>query len=178
MDNMPRFQPGRRTLFGWLRETFESRTLAEMSVWYCIIAAGGLVTITLILGSIGGPAAALPALVLWPIFLVWLWVALVRIAWRSGPARMETSTFKYMQIAFAVTTLWTVFTRADLSSDYKIITFLLLTFDAVVMSMALVFLLLAWCSRSKVPWRTYREIVTMSLIFAFQIYLTHPAASR
>jgi hypothetical protein len=168
--------PQDRTLFGRLKACFIDRTLAEMSVWYCILAAGSLVAIVLVLGGLGGPAAILPGLLLWLIFLIWLWISLIRIAWRSAPERMETSTFKYMQVVFIATAFLTLLARNELMKEWKILSLLFLSFDTAVAGMAIVFLALAWCSRSKVPHRTYREILSMGAILTLQVYLTEPWA--
>lgn len=167
-----------------LKEYFEDRTVAEMSIWFWIAAVSGLmlmvlaVAAALCLVAVAGQSSdtaelviVLGGVVLWFGFLVWLWISLARIARGWGPERLGTSIFKHLQIAFLIITVLTMLGRGVLIEDFRILLLLLVAFDVVILGMIMVFLLLAWSARCRVPWRTYREILVIATMFVLQIIM-------
>ncbi len=175
-----------RTLAGRLRRYFQYRSIAEMSIWFCIVAVAGLIITSLAslglgtLAGIGGQSSAtvgavmLGGLVLWLGFLVWLWRRFVRIARGWGAERLGAPTFRCMQVTFLVVAAVTMFAQGVLFEERTIFALLLLSFDTVIVGMAFVFLLLAWSARCRVPWRTHAEVFGMAAMLVLEVLLTKP----
>jgi len=89
MDDNLLVPPGRRpTRHQWLKENFEDRTVAEMSVWFCIAATGSFIVAVLllpVLGGICGLAGVFVELIVWLGSLAWLARSFVRIAAAGAP---------------------------------------------------------------------------------------------
>ena len=167
-----------------LKEYFIDRSIAEMSIWFCIAAISSLILMVLgvatalhLTETAGeshdtlGLAIILGGLILWIGFLGWLWISLVRIARGWGPEHLGTHIFKHLQMGFFFATALTMLGHGMLPEDLQILFFVLLAFDFVIMGMTGFFLLLAWSARCKVPWRTYREVFVMAILFVLQIIL-------
>jgi hypothetical protein len=167
-----------------LREYFADRTIAEMSIWFWITAVSSLILLVLamgaalaciaVLGSLRdtiGVLVMLGGIALWLGCLAWLWLNLLRIARGWGPEHLGTPIFKYLQIGFLMTTVLTMFGCGVLIEDFRILLLMLLAFDLVILGMVVVFLLLAWFARCRIPWRTYREILVVIVLFVLQIVL-------
>jgi hypothetical protein len=185
-DDLPELLYQDRTVAGRLRRYFEYRSIAEMSVWFCIAAAISMIVVTIasvVLGTLVGigsksdaiaGAAVLGGLVLWLGFLAWLGWTFVRIARGWGPERLGTPIFRYMQVTFLVMTALTMLPSGVLFKEGNIFPVVLLAFDTVIVGMVFVFLLLAWSARCRVPWRTYAEVFGMAAMLIFEIFLTKP----
>lgn len=167
--------PGRRrTCYQWLKERFEDRTIAEMSVWFCIAVTGSSIAALLLLpvfGAIGGSTAVFVELIVWLGSLVWLAVSFVRIARGWGPDRLGTETFTALQIVFFAGSAVSMLVPGRHSDEFRVFFYMLLAFDAVILEMIVVFLLLAWLARCPIPWRTYGQIAVIVLLFVLQVLL-------
>jgi hypothetical protein len=169
-DDLPELLYRDRTITGRLRRYFEYRTIAEMSVWFCIAAVASL--IVTILGSVALGPCGPGAFILWLVFLGWLWRTFARIARGWNAARLGTRTFKYMQITFLAAMTLTMLVHGALFEQRKVLALMLLSFDVVVVAMAFVFLLLARSARCRVPWRTYGEVCAMAALLVAEVLLT------
>jgi hypothetical protein len=176
LPNLTDRRPPRQT---WLREYFEGRTVAEMSVWLWIVAVSSFFLAVWCVAkswnwieSRGGSAktvVVLGALTLWLGCLAWLWVFFVRTARGWGPERLGLSIFKYLRtglialtIAVGLPVSW---------DDLKNFSFLFLAFDSVLVGMVVIFVPLAWFARCRIPWRGYREIFIIAGLFVLQMVL-------
>ena len=112
MDDNLLVPPGRRpTRYRWLKENFEDRTVAELSVWFCIAATGSFIVAVLflpVLGGICGLAGVSVELIVWLGSLAWLARSFVRIARGWGSDRLGAETFAAMQRVFLVMTALTL----------------------------------------------------------------------
>lgn len=172
-------------MHNWLRRKFEDRTVAEMNIWYTIIAVVSFMVMILLWGWFTGIASGtedydegasnllflLGTLSLWLLFLIWLCVGLVRIAWKWDHERLGIQIFKYLQIGFFVGTVLTMLVRSDLLEHFKLMVGLLLVFDIVIVFMIFNFLVLAWFARCKIPLRAYLEIGSIILMIVVQVWL-------
>ncbi len=172
-------------MYNWLRQKCENRSIAEMSIWYSITAVGSFIAIILLWGLFIGLAggaddenvsdsqtfALLACLFLWLVFLIWLWIGLVRTAWKWSSKRLGTPIFKYLQIGFFVITIFTMLSQRDFKEGLKLLSFMLLAFDVVIVCMILNFLFLAWFARCKIPLRTYLEIGSIIIMVTFQVWI-------
>lgn|GEM_PF-644144 len=178
-DLIPNLVDRPRTRPSVLREHFEGRTVAEMSIFFWIVtvwtfffAVGCLAKSWTWIEGRGGPTktiAVLGAMTLWLGFLAWLWISLVRIARGWGPERLGLPVFKYLRIGLLAATAGIIL-QGPLE-NLRDFAFLILAFDAVLVGMVLVFLPLAWCARCRVSWRAYREVFVVAAIFVLQIVL-------
>jgi len=171
-------------MYDWLRRKFEYRSIAEMSIWYTITAVGSFMVIFLLWGLFTGLASGpeeydggashmislMGALFLWLVFLAWLWVGLVRTAWKWGHERLGTRIFKYLQIGFLVMTALTMLARGDMREHFKILTITLLAFDIAIAGMIFNFLVLAWFARCKIPLHAYWEIGSIVVMIVIQVW--------
>ncbi len=172
-------------MHNWLRRKFEDRTVAEMSIWYTIIAVVSFMVMILLYGWLTGIASGtedydegassllflLGTLSLWLLFLIWLWVGLVRIAWKWDHERLGVQIFKYLQIGFLVMTVLTMFPRSNLWEHFKLLAGLLLAFDIVITVMIFNFLVLAWFARCKILLHAYLEMGSIILMIVVQVWL-------
>jgi hypothetical protein len=113
----------------------------------------------------------LVTLFIWLVFLVWLWICLVRIARKWDHERLGIPIFRYLQIGFFVMTLFTMLVISDLREDLKILVFMLLVFDIAIGIMIFNFLVLAWFARCKIPLHAYLEIGSIILMIIFQVWV-------
>ncbi|MGE5293418.1 MAG: hypothetical protein ACM3VT_01185 [Solirubrobacterales bacterium] len=176
LPNLADRRPPRRT---WLRENFENRTIAEMSIGFWIAAVSSFF---LAVGCVAKSwnwiesrsgstktVVVLGALVLWLGFLAWLWISLVRIARGWGPERLGLFIFKFLRMGLIVLT---VAVGLPVSwDDLRIFSFVFLAFDSVLVGMVMVFVPLAWSARCRIPWRGYREILIIAALFVVQTIL-------
>lgn len=162
-----------------LREYFETRTVAEMSIWFWIAAVsssfldiGCMAVLSNWIKSRGGSSTTyvvLGGLIVWLGFLAWLWISFVRIARGWGPERLGLFIFRYLQKGLVATTVAIAIQMPWASiRDFS---FLILAFDSVLVGMVLIFLPLAWCARCRVPWSAYREVFVVIALFVLQIVL-------
>ena len=172
-------------MYKWLRRKFEYRTIAEMSIWYTITLVVSFMVIFFLWGWFTGIASGteeyddgalhllflLGALFLWLVFLVWLWIGLVRTAWKWSHKRLGIQIFKYIQRGFLVMTVLTILPRSNLWEHFKLLAGLLLAFDIVIAVMIFNFLVLAWFARCKIPFQAYWEIGSIILMFIIQIWI-------
>jgi len=178
-DLIPNLVNRPRTRPSVLREHFEGRTLAEMSIWFWIaavssffLAAGCLAKSWNWIESRGGytkTIAVLGALTLWLGFLGWLWVSFVRIARGWGPERLGLFIFKYVQMGLLATTVAVALPVSW--DDIRDFSFFILLFDSILAGMVTIFVPLAWCARCRIPWRGYREIFIIATLFVVQTIL-------
>jgi hypothetical protein len=110
-------------------------------------------------------------LFLWLVFLVWLWVVLVRTARKWDHVRLGIKIFKYLQIGILVMTVLTMFPRSNLWEHLKLLAGLLLAFDIVIAVMIFNFLFIAWFARCKIPLHAYLEIGSIILMIVVQVWL-------
>ena len=103
-------------MYDWLRRECKYRTVAEMSIWYTIIAVGSFMVVILIWSLLTGVASdsedpdavaiqvisLLVALCLWLAMLIWLWIGLVRTAWKWGHERLGSRLIKEFSSTDAV----------------------------------------------------------------------------
>ena len=113
----------------------------------------------------------LVTLSLWLAFVIWLWVGLVRTAWKWGSHKLGTPIFKYLQIGFFVVTVFTALHRSDLRENLNILSLVLLGFDVAIVIMIFNFLLLAWFARCKIPFRAYGQIGSIVLMIVIQVWV-------
>jgi len=172
-------------MYDWLRQRCKERSIAELSIGYTIIAVSGVILILLLWGTIISlpgmsneeaasdvqTKALLLALSLWIVFLVWLWVGLVRTAWKWGHDRLGTPIFKMLQIVFFVMTVFIILPQGGNREDLKLLTALLLAFDVAILIMIINFLSLAWFARCKIPLRAYWEIGSTVTMIIVQIWV-------
>lgn len=162
-----------------LREHFEGRTLAEMSIFFWIVAVwsfffavGCVAKSWNWIEGRGGSTKAIVvvgALALWLGLLAWLWVSFVRIARGWGPERLGLFIFKYLRMGLLGMTAAVGLPMAW--EGLRNLSFLILAFDSVLVGMVAVFVPLAWCARCRIPWRGYREIFFIAALFVLQIVL-------
>ncbi|HQA89548.1 MAG TPA: hypothetical protein PK316_07840 [Sedimentisphaerales bacterium] len=175
MDDNLLVPPGRRpTRYRWLKENFEDRTVAEMSVWFCIAATGSFIVAVLflpVLGGICGLAGVSVELIVWLGSLAWLARSFVRIARGWGSDRLGAETFAAMQRVFLVMTALTMLAHGVYFEQFRVFLYMLVGFDVIILEMIVVFLLLAWFARCPVPWRTYGQIGAVALLFVLQVVL-------
>jgi hypothetical protein len=170
--------------YRWLSEAFEDRTVAEMSIHFCIIVTVSFIGAVFLALALVGPrdadpppsdariaAGMLTGFGLWLAFVLWLGISFVRIARRWGPERLGTGIFRLMQRVFLLVAALTMLARGVFFKELDIFLFVLLAFDFVILEMVVVFLLIAWLARCKVPWRTYRDIAVIVLVFVVQVAL-------
>ena len=172
-------------MYNWIRRKFEFRSIAEMSIFYTITAVVSFLVVfllwVLITGLVGGPEDfdngaihllnLLIALLLWLGFLAWLWISLVRTAWKWNKERLGIKIFKYLQIGFFVMTVLTMLVRRELRGQVKVLVGLLVVFDIVIVIMIFNFLLLTWLARCKISLRAYWEISSIVVMIVIQFWL-------
>lgn len=178
-DLIPNLVDRPRARPGALREYFEGRTVAEMSIWFWIAAVASFFLVVGCvakswnwIGSRGGHAktiAVIGALTLWLGFLAWLWISLVRIARGWGPQRLGLPVFKYLRMGLLGLTA--AVGPPAFWDNLGGVPFLILTFDSVLVGIVRVFVPLAWCARCRIPWPGYREIFFIAVLFVLQIVL-------
>lgn len=176
LPNLTDRRPPRRT---WLRENFENRTIAEMSIGFWIAAVSSFFLAVACVAkswnwieSRSGStktAVVLGALILWLGFLAWLWISLVRIARGWGPERLGLFIFKFLRMGLIVLTV-TVGLPVSWD-DLRVFSFVFLAFDSVLVGIVMVFVPLAWSARCRIPWRGYREIFIIAVLFVLQTIL-------
>ncbi len=183
-DDLNPTPAGHSRAYRWLAESFEDRTIAEMSICFCITATASFIALALLLGAALGVGreeqrysesqtqmAMLAGLGLWLGLLIWLAASFVRIA-RGWPSqRLGTRTFKRMQRVFLVMAALTMLGQGVIVTQLSILLLALLVFDVAILEMVVVFLLLAWLARCKVPRRTYWDIAVIALVFVLQVIL-------
>lgn len=171
-------------MYHWLKQRCRERSIAELSIGYTITAVSGVVLILLLWGAIIGllcmsnerapsdiqTKALLLALSLWMVFLVWLWIGLVRTAWKWGHNRLGTPIFKMMQTVFFVMTVFIILPRGEIREDIELLAVMLLAFDVAILIMIVNFLSLAWFARCKIPLRAYWEIGSIVIMIVVQIW--------
>ena len=172
-------------MYKWLRKEFEYRSIAEMSIWFTITSVVSFMVMFFLWGWFTGITSGtekydegaekllflLVTLFIWLVFLAWLWICLVRIAWKCDNERLGIQIFRYLQIGFFVMTLFTMLVISDLREDFKILVFMLLAFDIAVGIIIFNFLVLAWFARCKIPLHAYLEIGSIILMIIVQVWI-------
>ncbi len=168
-------------MYKWLKRNFEDRSIAEMGIYYCIFILAGLLVTPLIILAAGYIVlhlipqgllrdnvitfTLLAAFAVVPIFLIWLWWSLVKIA-RSGSVKsLGVEYLKYLQIAFLI------FAVPQFIFDFsqaQIILMVIFFFDAFIMLALIVTLTIACIARCKIPLGTYLSILTVIVLFILQ----------
>lgn len=185
MNNECGTTPLRRSrAYQWLADSFEDRTVAEMSICLCITATALFMVALPLALAIAGPgdadspprderivAGMLTALGLWLALAGWMGVSFVRIARGWGPQRLGTRIFKLLQRGWLVATALTMLAHGLFFTQLNIFLLMLLAFDVAILEMVVVFFLLAWLARCQVPRRTYWDIAVIVLVFALQVML-------
>ena len=172
----------RGRVYRWLSEAFETRSVAEMSIHFCIVATVSFFGALFLALTISGPAdtdpppsdariaaGMLTSFGLWLAFLLWLGFSFVRIARRWGPERLGTPIFKILQRAWLIMTGLIVLAQGIDLFDMFLLS--LIVFDVFLLEMVVVFLLIAWLARCKVPWQTYWDVGVIALVFIAQVIL-------
>ena len=185
MNAGSRETPVRRSrAYRWLAENFEDRSVAEMSIWFCIAATASFIFIMIAMTTVIGPsdernpaddtqvaAGIIGGAILWLGFVIWLGASFVRIARRWDAQRLGTEIFTLIQRGWLVTIGLTMLVRGVYFKEFNIFLGMLVVFDVVILEMIVVFLLLAWLARCKIPWHTYWDIAVIVLVFALQVWL-------
>lgn len=148
--------------------------MAEMSIMHTLVGVSSFLAAFIFSFCVDSDSLLLfvASLLFWFVFLVWLWIGLVRIAWKSGSERLGVPIFRYLQIGMLVMAVLTMLPSIHNIDDVKIMVYLVLGFDVVVAWMIINFLFLAWCARCKIPFRVYCEIVSTIVIVIVQAWLS------
>lgn len=149
-----------------------------MSIWHTIAAVFSFFSAFLLWGltyslletvSTDSEIAALfICLMLWFVFIVWLWIGLIRIAHNQGPEKLGFKIFPFIQAVFIVMMMTLPFGGLELLAKLMPV---LLAIDIAIGVLMFNFLLLAWCARCKIPRGTYIQTASIILMIAVQIWL-------
>jgi hypothetical protein len=160
-------------MYKWLGRQLEGRSVAEMSIMHTLTGVCSLLVILLCVSCMDSDSSVLflVALSLWFIFLIWLWIGLVKTAWRSGRERLGMPIFRYLQIGVLVMIVISVLPWYRSTDDFKILHIIVLAFDIMIAWMIVNFLFLAWFARCKIPLHVYCEIGSIIGMVVLQIWL-------
>lgn len=160
-------------MYKWLGKELEGRSVAEMSILHTLTTVCSLIAILLFIAFVdaAGQTFFLTALAVWLLFVIWLWIGLVRTAWKSPSARLGIPIFRFLQIAVFIMLIITAAVDIHSLEDVKTLLFCILAFDIMIAWMTVNFLLLAWCARCKIPLRAYVEIASIFIMVLVQLWL-------
>ncbi len=171
-------------MYNRLKQQFESRTIAEMSIWYTLTAVITFLLFFLLVGCFLGfdnetkskdakvldMQILLGVLLIWLIFIIWILICLVRIAWKSDNNRLGFIIFKYLQIGFLGMTLYTLIGMRNFKDFWNILSWMLIAFDIVIGILIFNFLVIAWFARCKISLKNYWEIASIIAMIVIQIF--------
>ena len=160
-------------MYKWLRGKFEGRSVAEMSIAHTLFGIGSFLMTIFFCFCIASdsPVFFLVAFSLWAIFLIWLWIGLVKTAWRSGQERLGLPIFRFLQIGIIVMFAITILPTCRQFEDLKFLFYMIFAFDIAIAWLVVNFLFLAWFARCKIPLHAYFEIGSTIAMVILQIYL-------
>jgi hypothetical protein len=171
-------------MFSKTKKDFENRTIADMSVFYSIVFVVSFTIATAFIGAIAtfitkdlSDAATITILlaVYLPtiVFLVWLWLALVKIgrSWDKNTLKEKSGffVFRILQIAFFTMVAINMLLSVEFFDDFSIVILILLVFDGFIFFAIILFLLMCWQIGYKISKRVYMEVAIMFLLFWVQL---------
>jgi len=176
-------------MYEFLKRRFKQSNLAAMSLWYVIVFVtsfiGYVAIVNLIifglswllgttdeeLGDSVFAIVFLGCLLIAICFLVWLWIAFVRIARSWNQTRLGAEVFKIIQIAVLVFVPISMFLQGRFMEDLKLLPLIVLGFDCFILVAVFIFFPLAWHTGYKIPRRTYFDMLAIMLLIACQLLL-------
>lgn len=161
------------SMYRWMKRAFEGRSVAEMSIAHTLFGIGSFIVTNLLCYSFVSDSLIffLVALSLWFIFLIWLWIGLVKTVWKSNQDRLGLPVFHFLQIGVIVAVVFTAIPIYRDTAEFKVLFYLFLGFDISIAWLVINFLFLAWIARCKIPFRAYIDIGTIIGMVILQVYL-------
>jgi hypothetical protein len=107
--------------------------------------------------------------ILWAVFNVWFFIGCTKTAWKWPDEKLGIKIFKFLQIIFLV---FTIPAMIGTGFDLEVLFIIFIAFDTFIIFMMIYFLLISWCARCHISWKTYLEIGTIFVLFAFQVWMS------
>lgn len=162
-------------MYKWLERQLADRSVAEMSIMHTLVSVCSFLVILIYFGVTGfaKPIIFLTTMGFWFIGLFWLWIGLVKAAWKSPSERLGLWVFRLLHIGIFVMLLVTVVLSCRSFEELKILLLLILAFDVAIAWLIVNFVFLAWFARCKIPLYVYCEIGSMIGMVVLQVWLAN-----